>query len=66
MPRVRFSHDFNWRVKDSVTISYKADHEYVVPQACADAAVSAGSAIKIGGETDVRPTRKGTEPWRAT
>jgi len=57
MPRITFTRDFNWHVKDNVTIAYKADHEYPVTQACADAAIAAGAA-KID-ELERRP-------WRGT
>lgn len=49
MPRVYFSKDFDyyphWPSRN-VLIAYRAGSDHVVKQACADAAITSGAAIK--------------------
>lgn len=47
MPRVLFTHDFDYKPKRMVTIAYKAGTEKLVKQECADQAVAAGKAREI-------------------
>jgi hypothetical protein len=42
--RIRFTRDFDYRVKPTVTIAYKAGMELLAPEGAAKAALEAGAA----------------------
>lgn len=50
MTWVRFKRDFDWKPTSQTTIAYKADTELNVKAACAEAAVSAGAAVRLRKE----------------
>lgn len=54
MPRILFSADFDFRVRNGVTIAYKAGSEYLVSQACARQAEEKG----VGRPVTTRARRK--------
>lgn len=47
MAWVRFTRNFDWKPKPSVTIAYKKGSTLIVKAACADAAVRKGAAIRV-------------------
>lgn len=53
MPRIRFTKDFDFKVKPQVTISYRAGNEYLVSQAASEQAVSKGCGVLLS-----RPNRR--------
>jgi hypothetical protein len=53
MPWVRFSADFDFKPKPSLTLAYRAGDEKLVTTPCAQAAVAAGKG------TIVKKARKG-------
>lgn len=48
MPRVRFTADMDWSPKQGVTIAYRKGWSGMVVTPCADAAVAAGKAVRVG------------------
>lgn len=47
MPWVRFTEDFEFRVKSRVILLYYAGSEHLVKAACAEEAVKAGKAVRL-------------------
>lgn len=47
MPRVRFTSDFDFKPKPSITIAYRARDEKLVTTPCARKAIAAGKAVLI-------------------
>lgn len=47
MPHVRFTADFDFKPKPSVTVAFKAGDQKLVTTPCADAAVAAGKAVPV-------------------
>lgn len=47
MAWVRFKRGFDWKPTPQSTIVYKAGVEYNVKAECAEAAVSAGAAVRV-------------------
>lgn len=45
---VRFTAAFDWKPKPSVTLAFLAGQERNVPTPCAEAAIKAGNAVKMG------------------
>lgn len=57
MAWVKFSGDYDYRAKPSVTIAYKSGHSYNVTSTCATLAVAAGKAVRMDKPTkDAEPT----------
>lgn len=48
MPRVRFTADFDFRPKHGVTIAYLAGMTKMVTTRCAEQAIAAGKAKRVG------------------
>lgn len=60
MPWMRFNKDFDWWVKPSVCLAYKAGSVVNVPTPCAEAAKVAGAATQT-----VNPKSKRGEDGRS-
>lgn len=44
---VRFTSDFDWKPKQSVTLAYKSGNTVNVVKDCAEAAIKAGAAVEL-------------------
>jgi hypothetical protein len=51
MARVKFTKDFDYKPKPSVTIAYKAGREYTVRRECADQAIAVGRGTEIHSQS---------------
>ncbi len=54
MARVRFKQDFDYRPTQQITIAYKDGWEGTVKRECADEAVAAGKAERIGKDAEMQ------------
>lgn len=51
MPRIRFTQDYDFKLSKHAVRAYKAGKEYLVSQACARDAISAGKAVPVKFQT---------------
>lgn len=51
MPWLRFTGDFDWKPKPSVTVAFLNGQERLVTTPCANAAVARGKAVRLRKET---------------
>lgn len=50
MPRIRFTHNFDFRMTKHAMRAYKAGREYLVSQACAKKALAEDKAVEVKRE----------------
>jgi hypothetical protein len=54
MSRVRFTEDFDYKPKKSITVAYLAGMERTVKRECAAQAIAAGKAVSLDGNKRTR------------
>jgi hypothetical protein len=54
MARVKFTENFDYRSTPQVTIAYEAGWEGTVKRECADQAVAAGKAERVGKDAEAQ------------
>ncbi|AOF92022.1 hypothetical protein [Sinorhizobium sp. RAC02] len=54
MSRVRFTEDFDYKPKKSITVAYLAGMEKTVKRECAALAIAAGKAVSLDGSKRMR------------